>query len=91
MRHSLRQVDAVGADPGGEPRVGADQQLQAAGAGDRLQPHGLRLGGRRAERAEDDRGAARQGAGDGLEVGRSRRVGEEQQGRQALPRAGGAI
>jgi hypothetical protein len=91
MGETLGQMHAVGADSHGEAGVGADQQLQTARTGDGLEPQGLGLRVGRPEGAEDDARAARQGLGDRLGVGRARGIGEEQQRRQGLSRAGGAI
>jgi len=85
MGQPLGQVDAVRADPGGQGRVLADEQEQAAPARDGQQPPRPGLGVRGAEVTEDDPRAARQAPGDGLGIGRARRVGEEQEGRQGLP------
>ncbi len=62
---ALGQVNAVRPDPRRQGGVRADQQLQAARAGDGLQPPAARLGVRRAECAIDDGRAARQARGHG--------------------------
>jgi hypothetical protein len=82
---ALGQVHAIRADSRRQACVGAGQQQQPAAARDPRQAPAARLGVRRAERAVDDAGAARQPAHDRLRIGDARRVGEEEQPRQPLP------
>jgi hypothetical protein len=63
MGQALGQVDAVGPDPGRERGVLTDQQRQAPGAGDGLEPPRGGLGVRGPEVAVDDGAAGRERAG----------------------------
>jgi hypothetical protein len=84
MGQALGQVHAVGLHFSGQACVLADQQLQAALAGDPLQRLrlGFRIGG--PEAAVDDPGASGQPPRGRGGIGRAFGVGEEQQRRQRL-------
>jgi hypothetical protein len=84
---ALGQVHALRADPRRERGIGARQQHQSAAPRDRREPAAAELGVAGPERPEDDRRAAGEAPGDALGLGRARRVGEEEQGRQGLPPA----
>ncbi len=85
MGEAFRQVDAIGAEAAGQLRVRADQQREAAAAGDLGEAAAAGVGVSGPERAVDDGRALRQALGDPLGIRRPLRVGEEQQRRQALP------
>jgi hypothetical protein len=82
-------VQAVGAQPGGERLVGADQEDEPARPRQRRQPTSdlHRVGP--AERPENDAGAPGQPRRRPLGRGRSVRVGEEEERRQGRTAAAG--
>lgn len=81
---SLRQVDPVGAQGGGQMGVGANQEHQTTPGRDDSQPPTSFKGVRRAERTEDNTGAGGQPRQHRLWIRRADRIGEEQQRRQGL-------
>lgn len=85
VAQSLRQVDAVRADPGRKGNVAPDQQQEAAPTRDRQQPPGLDLGVGCPKVAVDDGAAGWKRDGDRLRIWRPRRIGKEKQRRQGLP------
>ncbi len=83
---ALRQMHAVGAQPGRQLGIGPDQQSKATGATDPGQGAALFDGVGRAESAENHTAAARQARRRRARRERADGIGEEQQWR-ALPRA----
>ena len=89
MRLAFWQVDAIRADPRGQPVVGPYQQDQPALAREAAKRFALRRCIGRAERPEHYRRPARQ-PGRRRRIGGPPRVGEEQQWRQPLSPVGAA-
>jgi hypothetical protein len=75
-------MHAVGADAPGHGGVRADQEHEAATAGEARELAGQGLGPLAAEAAKDDPGARREGAGGRHRVRRPVRVGEEKHSRR---------
>lgn len=86
---ALGEVDAIGGQTDGQAGVRPDQEDEATAAGPAGERAALGLRVRRPEGAEDHAGAARQEGDRPLGPRGPDGIGEEQQGRQGLPRAAG--
>ena len=82
MGQAFGQVNAIGPDLGGKRGIGADQQQQAASAGDSNQAARPRLGVRRPKAAIDDGRSSGQAPRRIFDIGGAFGIGEEQQRRQ---------
>lgn len=91
MGEAFRQVHTFRPNPGGQPDVSPDQQDQAVQAGQGDKANAPNLGVRRPKGAEDNPRARWQGPRHARRIGRALRIGEEQQGRQGLPRTVAAL
>ncbi len=86
---TLGQVDAIGGQADGQARVRPNQEDEASTPGLTGEGAAPSLRVRGPEGAEDDARAARQEGDHPLGPRGADRIGEEQQGRQGLPRAAG--